>query len=219
MRASCSTPRSYLDFILFYSFHRCLQVFAAIKEIKTSSASGSVVDNFAFLEFLATKVSTSSSAPGQSSPTKVRESTPPLYTQNTQHTPDVLGNLRSGVGTGGGGGVGGGNGAHAGHATRKQHRRANEPPGGQLTPMGSHTAPAVHNDRYGHLNQQQHGLSHSKSAGAAVGKSTNITPLRQGQHQLPSLGASGSTGGLYGQEVDTVSANVKSSSHGANQRR
>lgn len=187
-------------------------MFAAIKEIKSSSAAGSVVDNFAFLEFLATKVSTSASsgANAQGSPAKARESTPPLYTQNTQHTPDVLGNLHSsGSGVGG---VGGNSGAHVGLAGRKQLRRANEPPGGQLTPMGqSHTASVAHNDRYGHLNQQQQGLAHSKSAGAGAGK--NITPLRQSHHlphnTLPSLG----------HEVDAVSTNVKSSSHGANQRR
>jgi len=191
------------------------QVFGAIKEIKASSAAGSVVDNFAFLEFLATKVSTSSSAGSanaQGSPAKARESTPPLYTQNTQqahHTPDVLGNLHSS-----GAGVGGsGTGAHAGNMGRKQLRRANEPPGGQLTPMQSHTAPVVHNDRYGHLSQQQQSLAHSKSAGASAGVGKNLTPLRQSQHQphntLPSLG----------HEVDAVSTNVKSSSHGANQRR
>lgn len=110
-------------------FHT-LQVFATLKDLKSASASSTVVDNFAFLEFLATNVSKGGSTGSVLSPSakgpapieinKTMSSNIAPAGASALSTEQSINNIGAAI------------------ANRKQMRRTNEPAGGQLPAMPAH---------------------------------------------------------------------------------
>jgi len=192
-------------------------VFSAVKEIKATSASNNVIDNFAFLEFLATNASRSPSSkhsqPGQQeSPHRVQESSPLLYSQTPAGTSSGQNSYTQGAHLTAPGAL---EGAHTqgAQAGRKQLRRQNEPAGGQLPSMQ-----AIPPSAQASNNPQQ---SKSAQKSAIPHRQPVLQPL-QGAAANSNLTASGNVGGgknPYSSEIDTSSSMIKSSSQGANQRR
>lgn len=151
------------------------------------------MDNFAFLEFLATHVGKSNT--GGSPPKPVpREASPPLYTQSQSHSQGAV-DSHTGAGAG-----------------RKQLRRTTEPAGGPQLPAMQGAAPL---NPSGMMSQ---GMSQSKSAGKNVGMARQVQApalqqlgMNQNHHHhqsLPSLGDSSGAAGYNHSEFS--SSNVPS---------
>lgn len=169
-----------------------LQVFAALKDLKSASASSSVVDNFAFLEFLATNVSKGnpggSSEKNSTSPNAKYIAPAPGHLAASATAPGALGNV-SNLST-----EQSINNIGAAIANRKQLRRTKEPPGGQLPAMNSQSAqshPFEHQGLQGR--QQQQELSQQRSL-----------PLLGAQHHSHNGGVENRYSRNYANEVDDI---------------